>query len=150
MQSSLKLLQWSELNEKQICDIDQFIMKNSTNGEFINTYKFLSYHPKGRFLDDSIVIVDGGSGYIRAVMMAAQKKDEPYTVVSHPGTTFAGPVIEQNGSISLVEDVLDMILSYYEKKYKEIEIKLTPQYYTDQPNAMPDLGSEIYVNFQFV
>ena len=35
--------------------IDAFIMDDNTNGEFISTWKYLSYH-KGRFLEDSIEI----------------------------------------------------------------------------------------------
>lgn len=34
---------------------DRFVLKESINGTFLQTRKFLNYHPKDRFTDSSLV-----------------------------------------------------------------------------------------------
>lgn len=116
--------------------IDNFIMKGSTTGEFINTLNYLNYHPEGRFEDDSIAVFDNGCGEIRGVLVAA--KTGINMVESYPGTTFAGPVIDRTSNLDVIETVMDMILEYYESKYKKIKIKRIPDYYTGQPFHLID------------
>lgn len=128
----MELVKWIDLSSKQRKAVDEFIMKGTTNGEFINSPKYLSYHQEGRFKDDSVVILDISSKTIRAVLMAAHKYDNENVIISHPGTTFAGPVIDRKLRIEMIEEVLDMMLSYYESKYEKIELKLSPTYYSFQ------------------
>ncbi len=111
--------------------IDAFIMDDNTNGEFISTWKYLSYH-KGRFLEDSIVVLEKESQFIRGVMMASVDVDHQ-KIISHAGTTFAGPVISKKTEIALKEEILDKMFSYYEEKYQRIELKLIPPCYTFHP-----------------
>ena len=120
------------LSEKEKKKTDEFILKESVNGEFINTCLFLDYHPSGRFVDDSIVVWETNSGAVVGCMMAAQTEEGE--VVSHPGTTFAGPVVDSKSDIQTKEEILGVILHYYESKYKKIELKLLPGCYSLQPN----------------
>ena len=55
-----------EFNEK----VDNFIMDKSTNGEFINTVKYLSYHRDRKFSNEHVVIIDRESSEILAVCLA--------------------------------------------------------------------------------
>lgn len=126
-----------ELSVKEKEKVDAFILKKSSNGEFINTLKFLEYHPKGRFEDDSIVILDKGSQTVRGVLFAA-KAEGGMKIISHPGTTFAGPVIDRKINIETAEKILNIMLEYYEAKYKEVVLKTTPAYYALQPYGMID------------
>lgn len=82
MVDNLEIKQKSELTEKQMAKADAFILKDSTTGEFINTFQYLGYHPEGRFQDDSIVIFDKGSGEVRGVMMAARGDND--SIISYP------------------------------------------------------------------
>lgn len=125
-----------DLTEKEIVKIDQFILRESTTGEFINTFNYLNYHPEGRFCDDSIVVVDHGSGEIRGVMLAAFVEREG--VISHPGTTFAGPIIDRNAKLEVIENTMELMLEYYENRYQNITIRKIPDYYTKQPFYMID------------
>lgn len=125
-----------DLTEKEIVKIDQFILRESTTGEFINTFHYLNYHPEGRFCDDSIVVVDHGSGEIRGVMLAAFVEREG--VISHPGTTFAGPIIDRNAKLEVIENTMELMLEYYENRYQNITIRKIPDYYTKQPFYMID------------
>lgn len=116
--------------------IDDFIMKDSTTGEFINTLNYLDYHPKERFEDDSIAVFDKGSGEVRGVMIAARIGKD--IIESYPGTTFAGPIVDRASKLDVIETAMEMMLGYYESKYQEIRIKKIPDYYTKQPFNMID------------
>lgn len=132
----LKVIKIQELNEKIRQRTDEFILKNTTNGEFINTLRYLSYHPYGRFLDDSLVVLDQGNQEIKAVLMAATASEDSKTVISHPGTTFAGPILDSNLDIKVVYQIFDLLFQYYENKYERIEIRLRPEIYDIQPMGM--------------
>ncbi|HBI61855.1 MAG TPA: hypothetical protein DDY31_11705, partial [Lachnospiraceae bacterium] len=128
----LKIIKRNALTDKEKMRVDQFILSENTNGEFINSLKYLEYHPEDRFVDDSIIVVDACSDTIRGLMMAAQRQGEPSTIVSHPGTTFAGPIIDRKLRIQEIQSVLDVLLTYYEKKYEVICIKPAPMCYMKQ------------------
>lgn len=130
------MLEIKSVDEVGTDKIDAFIMDENTNGEFINTNKYLSYH-KDRFVEDSIAVLEQESQSVCGVMMATVGTDN-YTVTSHAGTTFAGIVISGKIQITQAEKILDIMISYYEEKYKKIELKLTPFCYTSQPNHMID------------
>lgn len=133
---NLEIKQKVELTEKQAAKADAFIMKESTTGEFINTFRYLDYHPEGRFQDDSIVVLDKGSGEIRGVMVAARGDND--SIVSYPGTTFAGPIVDRAAKLETTEAVLDSMLGYYESRYREVRIKKQPDYYSRQPFHLID------------
>ncbi len=60
----------------------------SGNGTMLHTRRFLAYHGD-RFADRSLVVRDGG-GRLSGVIPAAESRDDPALVVSHPGATFGG------------------------------------------------------------
>jgi len=124
----------NDWSEKDICDIDAFILAPSTNGEFINSLRFLSYHPKNRFQDASIAIFDRDCGRLCGVVLANEIRCSKETcLVSHQGTTFAGPVLSQRLGIRETKAVLECIISYYEARYSKIEFRLAPEIYGTQP-----------------
>ena len=49
---------------------DQFIEKESLNGTFLQTRKFIDYHPIDRFTDHSLIIFKGNK--IIAVILACE------------------------------------------------------------------------------
>ena len=40
---------------------DSFVMEHSVNGTFLQTRRFLNYHPKGRFEDSSLLVMNNGN-----------------------------------------------------------------------------------------
>ena len=122
-----------ELNDKEKAKVDEFILDTLSNGEFINSVKYLSYHPKNRFIDDSIIVKDINSGGIKCVVMAGCKNNDNSTIISHPGTTFSGPIFKSSQSISEMTDIFKSVLEYYETKYKKIEFRIQPTSYASQP-----------------
>ena len=67
---------------------DRFVMENSMNGTFLQTRKFLNYHPEGRFRDASFFVEK--SGIIVAIVPGCNVDGK---FVSHQGSTFGGPII---------------------------------------------------------
>lgn len=130
---NLELVRVCDLTEKEILAVDNFIMDMGTQGEFINSIKYLSYHPEGRFIDDSVIVRDAGSRNLLCVMMAAEDPDDEKIIISHPGTTFGGPVFQRKTPINDVEIILDVLFDYYKNKYDQVIIKTPPMIYQTQP-----------------
>lgn len=128
---NLKVIPSTMWTERDRTDIDSFIMHKDTTGEFINTIRYLSYHGN-RFLVDSIAVKDMGSGSIRCVMMAVVDPKNRDRVVSHLGTTFAGPIINIKDSFKNNRQAVQMALEYYEGRYRSVSMKTVPPHYTLQ------------------
>lgn len=126
----------SDTSDREKEKIDNFILDMNTNGEFINSFNYLAYHQEGRFVDKSIVVIDEGSGVIRGVFVAAEDPNSPKNIISHPGTTFAGVIINRKLSIKNVEEIINIMLDYYEKKYESIIVKMRPEFFSIQPFGM--------------
>lgn len=133
---AIKRIEACSAEEKK--NLDSFILDKKTNGEFINSIRYLSYHPLERFSDDSIVLMDAESNSVQGVMMAAYKYEDKNTIISHPGTTFAGPVLRRNCSIADKETIINSMLGYYEARYKKIIIKPLPALFAEQPTGCID------------
>ena len=134
----IELKKITDLNSKILERIDKFILSQRTNGEFINTIKYLSYHPKDRFLDESIVVLDKGSGEIKGVVMAVENPVNSSHLISHMGTTFSGPILDYKYSINENFKILDLILDHYESKFQKVEFRLRPTIYDFQPMEFID------------
>jgi len=125
-------LEIANLKTFDVDRVDCFILDEKTNGEFINTIKYLSYHPNGKFIDRSIVVYDGDSNDIRAVMPCVETGDR---IVSHPGTTFAGIIVDyRNCSLFDFAEYLEAIEGYLkEKGYRFLELRVTPNVFFRSP-----------------
>ena len=127
----VKELENASDKEKKL--IDEFILSHDTNGEFINSLNYLGYHPEERFVDKSIFVLDEGSADIRGVFIAAEDPDDSRRIISHPGTTFAGVVVNRKLSIKSLEEIVNLMMEFYEKKYETIIVKLRPDFFAIQP-----------------
>ncbi len=68
---------------------DEFVA-NSSNGTFLHTRRFLSYHGS-RFRDRSL-LVTAPDGRLAGLLPAAEDPGDAGTVISHPGITYGGLV----------------------------------------------------------
>lgn len=106
-----------------IDDWDNFV-DSSDNGTMFHKRLFLSYHPKGRFNDSSLVFKKNNQ--LSAIITAAVVEREGMKVlVSHSGASYGGFVYRSNlnfrEAFDLVESVVD-----YAKELKCDRIQLTP------------------------
>lgn len=130
---NLQMFRVKDLNKTDQEKVDQFILDKSSTGEFINTIKYLSYHPEDRFIDDSIIIKDLKNEEIKSVVMACTSHEDKNTIFSHLGTTFSGPVFKHTQNYTEIKAILELILKYYESKYSKIEFRTPPSIYPSQP-----------------
>lgn len=106
---------------------DNFVLCESINGTFLQTRRFIEYHPEGKFKDFSLIVYKGNT--IVAVILACEIEENGEKIFfSHKGSTFGGIVIAQkfysatnvDGLLTAVEDYLK------EYSFSEIYLKMTP------------------------
>jgi hypothetical protein len=112
--------------------LDHFVECESVNGTFLQTRRFLNYHPADRFTDASFALEK--SGTIVAYFPGVAKEQ---TFVSHAGTTFGGPIIAKSFySGSRLLEILKEADQYLTSRFKSIRFKITPAIFAEES---PDL-----------
>lgn len=117
---------------------DRFVMEDSMNGTFLQTRKFLNYHPEGRFTDASFFVEK--SGIVVAVVPGCNVEGK---FVSHQGSTFGGPVISKdfysgNKILEIVKDIDDYIV----RNFKNVKLKPTSPIFATFPTDLLDYALE--------
>ncbi len=118
---------------------DKFIAAESINGTFLQTRKFLNYHPKDRFKDDSLIIFKGNeiAGVIPACEVNAEGEKLYY---SHQGSTFGGLILSDKViSCSMMEQMLEKFEEYLkENGYDRALLKQTSAVYSKRHESLPE------------
>jgi hypothetical protein len=113
---------------------DAFVMQHAMNGTFLQTRRFLSYHPEGRFADASLMFYNGQE--LCAVLPAAAQAVEGKRMLrSHPGSTFGGLIVgpEMLRAPKLVEMIADLDAYAKAQGFEACEIKLTSDLFSTLP-----------------
>lgn len=124
---------------------DKFVLTESCNGTFQQTRNFLSYHPEGRFQDNSLMFVKGQT--IMAVMPAhVVEENGRKLMLSHEGSTFGGIVLGRDfKKIADIESVLDDLTAYaQENGFTDIDLKMTSNLYAREPVEVLDYFLQQY------
>lgn len=118
---------------EQAAHWDDFVMNRSMNGTFLQTRRFLSYHPQGRFDDASVMVLEGQEP-MAVVPAARQTVDGGLWLRSHPGSTFGGPVISPLllRAPRLVE-MLEALDAFWAASYDAAELKITSDLFSTLP-----------------
>ena len=112
--------------------LDHFVEHESVNGTFLQTRRFLNYHPADRFTDASFALEK--SGTIVAYFPGVAKEQ---TFISHAGTTFGGPIIAKSFySGSRLLEILKEADQFLADRFKNIRFKITPAIFAEES---PDL-----------
>lgn len=118
---------------------DSFVMEHSVNGTFLQTRRFLNYHPKGRFEDSSLLVMNNGN--ILAVVPGCNVLDAgKRTFFSHKGSTFGGIVLaKQAYNIISLETLLPVLNDYFvECGYEKIILKNTSMLFSTRDMSLLD------------
>lgn len=118
---------------------DDFVLNKSVNGTFLQTRKFLSYHPEGRFQDASILVMNGNN--ILAVIPACDTEDDgKRTLFSHKGSTFGGVILgKQAYNITHVQAILAELDAYLKAScYEKVILKSTSALFSDRDMSLLD------------
>lgn len=105
---------------------DRFVLQESMNGTFLQTRRFIEYHPAGKFKDSSLIVYKGNA--VVAVILACDINEKSKkTFFSHKGTTFGGillsPGFYSASNVDLLMTELDRYWSG--ENYDEIVLKMT-------------------------
>lgn len=84
---------------------DAFVLNRSINGTFLQSRRFLNYHPADRFKDASLLILQGNE-VVAVIPANCVCENGTKAFISHQGSTFGGPVINKNTlSINPLEEL---------------------------------------------
>lgn len=116
---------------------DRFVLNDSINGTILQTRKFLNYHQQGRFVDNSLVVMNGSN--IIAVIPANYIR-ESNEIISHQGSTYGGIVLAKNSNKINVLDSIFLCLDNYlnENKISRVTFNQTGTIYQRYPSKLLD------------
>lgn len=112
-------------------DWDEFVI-NSLNGTIFHERKFINYHPKDRFKDDSLMFFDKEK--LVAVFPAATiiNSENKKILKSHPGTSYGGLVISEKISLKNSFQLIESLETYaLENEYNYIEFRSAEKIFLD-------------------
>ncbi|MCM1184229.1 MAG: GNAT family N-acetyltransferase [Roseburia sp.] len=116
---------------------DDFVMKQSMNGTFLQTKNFLDYHGS-RFKDASLIIYKGTESMVAAVPACEVTEAGNRIFYAHCGSTFGGIVISESFyDIEHVDAIMTAFEDYIEQQgYNEARIKCTGDIFSRKSNNL--------------
>lgn len=145
-----KEIAFKDLQQKTDIDIERFHERyqdawdktiwGSNNGTIFHTRQFLSYHPKSRFQDFSLIFKKGRKRI--ALLPAAIKQGGGRKIfISHPGASMGGPVYNYSISIKDTFSVVAALIGFAKSKgISEIVMTLPPEIYHSRPSNYLDFA----------
>ena len=133
---ALELVKYTDLYEDKW---DKLVLDHSMNGTFLQTRNFLNYHPRDRFRDASILVLQGTD--LVAVIPACDTEDEgKRCFFSHKGSTFGGIIIkEEKYNISFLDELIPRFDEYLRSSgYEKALLRCTSQIFTKRPVDLLD------------
>lgn len=116
---------------------DRFVMEETQNGTFLQTRRFLSYHPEGRFQDASLMVAMDNGELVAVVPAAECEVEGELWYRAHPGSTFGGIVLSkrllQADKVIALVQALDGRLC---QRYRACELKITPALFAARPTEL--------------
>lgn len=118
---------------------DKFILEKSMNGTFLQTRKFINYHPKDRFVDASICIRKGNE-LVGVVLGCEVNEGGVKTFFAHKGTTFGGISISKNiYSATCIDELMNGLITFLrQNSFAKIFIKMVPAIYQKSNSELLD------------
>lgn len=118
-------------------DWDDFVMTKSVNGTFLQTRRFLNYHPEGRFEDASFLVFDNKE-HLVCVCPACTQQEETRIFNSHMGSTFGGLIVcsQIYRAEYMIELVKEIEAYLKEEKYQKVIYKITPDIFSLENSAL--------------
>ena len=105
------------------------IIRHSNNGTLFHTRKFLSYHPKDRFIDHSLIFYKNNKPLSIFPAVETIESDKK-VLVSHPGASMGSFVTPEDLSFSDALQLVNQLNIYIKKqKFSGIRITLPPIIY---------------------
>lgn len=113
---------------------DQFV-EIANNGTLFHERKFLNYHPRGRFMDHSLVFLEQGKAI--ALFPAVDHRDEngKRILLSHGGSSYGGIVQPVGQGVEKNMEIVSALNKYGKQEgFDGIQMTLVPDIYNHQLN----------------
>jgi len=113
-------------------------LSQTVNGTFLQSRRFLSYHPAGRFEDCSLMIYDAKGNLAGLCPGAAQMRDGRRVFVSHPGSTFGGLLVApKNWKAEKVLGMLEALEHWLAQEgFSAIDLRITSSMFSQEPDDL--------------
>lgn len=114
---------------------DEFVEKNSVNGTFLHTRRFLNYHLENRFEDASFFIWNSKGRIVAVVPGCVQYESEAKVFYSHKGSAYGGPIVSHEVyTLKRMVEIIDLIQKYLKTHgFEKIIYKITPNLFSLMP-----------------
>lgn len=115
-------------------DWDTFVLENSANGTFLQSRRFLSYHPEERFQDYSLIVKDEKDHIVSVIPGCVIYDNGKKVFSSHKGSTFGGPVIaKKHYNLQKSTEIIEAVEEYLKAEgFGIIEYKTTPSVFSKE------------------
>lgn len=110
---------------------DDFVMRAAVGGTFLQTRRFLNYHPSERFRDASFLLFDEKNHIAAVCPGCVIDHEQGRAFISHKGSTFGGLLVDRK--IYKAEKVMQLVETmdaYLKENYDYCELKLTLDLYS--------------------
>lgn len=133
-------LEFVQYNPTLETEWDSFVEGQANNGTLFHKRAFLSYHPPGRFIDDSLLFYKKGK--LLAVLPAALRQgDKNKILISHPGASFGGFVVRKDLSLKDATALVHLLKEYAkQKRYSGLDLTLPLIVYWQRPSHYLDFA----------
>lgn len=118
---------------------DEFVLKKSMNGTFLQTRKFINYHKNGKFRDCSLCIRKEKE--LVATVLACEIEESGKKVFyAHKGTTFGGITISEIiYDTSSIDAMMNLLMDYWRNNsYDSVYLKMVPYVYQNKNTDLLD------------
>lgn len=124
---------------------DEFVLKNSINGNFLQTRNFYSYHPNDRFKDASLLFFHDDE---LAAVLPANEVEDGKVLLAHQGSTFGGLVIGKKFANTVAYNWIfsEMTAYFRDKRYEKVELRMHSNLYSpsNRTNELLDYYFQLY------
>lgn len=108
-------------------DWDTFIFERSVNGTFLQSRRFINYHPEDRFEDCSVIAFDEKGRMVAICPACLVWENGEKVFYSHKGSTFGGIIIDQKiydakHIMALIAEFTDFMRA---EQFKQAFLKIT-------------------------
>jgi len=118
---------------------DEFVW-SSNNGTIFHSRQFLNYHPKNLFRDASLIFKKEKK-WLSVFPAAMKEQDGEQILISHPGSSMAGPVYNSFLSFKDSHSIVESLVEFAKKEsIAEILVTLPPAVYHLRPSNYIDFA----------
>lgn len=119
---------------------DDFVLNCSVNGTFLQTRRFLNYHPKERFVDVSHIVLDTKGRLVAVCPACLTVNDNKKTLFSHMGSTYGGIIIDEKWykTHKVIEIIKALEKEWVNEGFNEVILKPTPDILSSKKQDLLD------------